>query len=259
MPTKSALGIFFRFPALAKVKKRLADEIGEDAALKAYESMLDATIESVSKLKGIDIYGFFEGEIASLNLPLPSDNPPIPPLEKGGKGGFGKGEMLEFPKDLLLVPQKGSNLGERMYKAIQWLFDNGYHKVSLIGTDSPDLPLFFIKEAFLKLDSYELVIGPSEDGGYYLIGMKEPLEMVFKNIEWGCDTVLKNTILLARTAGKSYFLLSEWYDIDDFNTLNRWRLSIKANTHQYVCNIRIRGEKHENRSKKSNSWEGRRY
>jgi rSAM/selenodomain-associated transferase 1 len=203
MPLKSALGIFFRFPALGKVKKRLAYEIGEDAALKAYESMLNATIENVSKLKGIDIYGFYEGEGTSLNH-LPSITVP-------------------------LISQKGFNLGERMYKAIQWLFENGYQKVSLIGTDSPDLPLFFIKEAFQKLNSYELVIGPSEDGGYYLIGMKEPLEMVFKNIKWGSDTVLNDTILHAHTAKKSYFLLSEWYDIDDFNTLNRWRLGLQAN------------------------------
>jgi rSAM/selenodomain-associated transferase 1 len=229
MPLKSALGIFFRFPALGKVKKRLAYEIGEDAALKAYESMLDATIENVSKLKGIDIYGFYEGEITYLNFRLPSDNPPIPPLEKGGKGGFEKEWILELLKKLPLVAQKGGNLGKRMYKAIQWLFENGYQKVSLIGTDSPDLPLFFIKEAFQKLDSYELVIGPSEDGGYYLIGMKEPLEMVFKNIEWGSNTVLNDTILHAYTAKKSYFLLSEWYDIDDFNTLNRWRLGLQAN------------------------------
>jgi rSAM/selenodomain-associated transferase 1 len=220
MPLKSALGIFFRSPALGKVKKRLAYEIGEDAALKAYESMLNATIENVSKLKGIDIYGFYEGEITSLNFRMPSDNPPIPPLEKSGKEGFEK---------LPLVAQEGGNLGERMYKAIQWFFDKGYQKVLLIGTDSPDLPLFFIKEAFQKLDSYELVIGPSEDGGYYLIGMKEPLEMVFKNMEWGSDTVLNDTILHVHTAKKSYFLLSEWYDIDDFNTLNRWRLGLQAN------------------------------
>jgi rSAM/selenodomain-associated transferase 1 len=229
MPLKSALGIFFRFPALGKVKKRLAYEIGEDAALKAYESMLNATIENVSKLKGIDIYVYYEFEITSLNFRLPSDNPPILLLEKGGKGRFEKEWILELLKKLPLVAQEGGNLGERMYKAIQWLFDKGYQKVSLIGTDSPDLPLFFIKEAFQKLDSYELAIGPSEDGGYYLIGMKEPLEMVFKNIEWGSDTVLNDTILHAHTAKKSYFLLSEWYDIDDFNTLNRWRLGLQAN------------------------------
>src|SRR3990172_8810891 len=111
MPTKSALGIFFRFPALGKVKKRLADEIGENAALTAYESMLKATIENVTKLEGIDLYGFYEGGII----------PPYPPLEKGGKGGFEKGGNFELLKKLPLVTQKGFNLGERMYKAIQWL------------------------------------------------------------------------------------------------------------------------------------------
>ena len=205
MPTKSALGIFFRFPALGKVKKRLADEIGENAALTAYESMLKSTIENVTKLEGIDIYGFYEGEGTSLN-PLPSITVP-------------------------LISQKGNNLGERMYKAIQWLFDNGYQKASLIGTDSPDLPLAFIKDAFQKLDSYKLVIGPSEDGGYYLIGMKNPFDMLFKNIEWGSDKVLKYTVSKAHSAGISYFLLPEWYDIDDLRSLSRWKLEIKESAH----------------------------
>ncbi len=231
MPTKSVLGIFFRFPALGKVKKRLADEIGENAALTAYESMLKATIENVSRLEGIDIYGFYVGGIVSLNRPLPSDNPPIPPLGKGGKGGFEKGGNFELLKKLPLVTQKGNNLGERMCNAIQWLFDNGYQKVSLIGTDSPDLPPAFIKDAFQKLDSYKLVIGPSEDGGYYLIGMKNPFDMLFKNIEWGSDKVLKCTVSKAYSAGISYFLLPEWYDIDDLRSLSRWKLEIKESVH----------------------------
>jgi|SRR4030043_3074 rSAM/selenodomain-associated transferase 1 len=213
MPTKSALGIFFRIPTHGKVKKRLANEIGEDAALTAYESMLEATIENVSRLKGIDLYGFYEGGII----------PPNPPLLKGGRGDY----INKMP----LILQKGFNLGERMYKAIQWLFDNGYQKVSLIGTDSPDLPLAFIKDAFQKLDSYKLVIGPSEDGGYYLIGMKNPFDMLFKNIEWGSDKVLKYTVSKAHSAGISYFLLPEWYDIDDLRSLSRWKLEIKESAH----------------------------
>ena len=213
MPTKSALGIFFRIPTHGKVKKRLANEIGEDAALTAYESMLEATIENVSRLKGIDLYGFYEGGII----------PPNPPLLKGGRGDY----INKMP----LILQKGNNLGERMYNAIQWLFDNGYQKVSLIGTDSPDLPLAFIKDAFQKLDSYKLVIGPSEDGGYYLIGMKNPFDMLFKNIEWGSDKVLKYTVSKAHSAGISYFLLPEWYDIDDLRSLSRWKLEIKESAH----------------------------
>ena len=208
---KSALGIFFRVPALGKVKRRLAAEIGEAEALKVYESMLTATINNALRLQGIDIYGFYEG------------------VERFQK---------EYLKKLPLILQQGVDLGERMHNAIQWLFDNEYQKVLLVGADSPDLPLSFIVEAFQKLNFYELVIGPSEDGGYYLIGMERPLGVLFKNIEWGSDTVLQGTISRAHVFGISYFLLPEWYDIDDRKSLNRLRLS-KKQAHPYeVCRIK---------------------
>jgi len=197
MSKKSALGIFFRIPLYGKVKKRLAAEIGKDAALKAYRSMLDATIENVLRIHGVDIYGFYEGEVTS---------------------------VIDFQKKIPLILQKGNDLGEKMSNAIQWLFQKGDEKVSLIGADSPDLPLPFITEAFEKLDSYDLVIGPSEDGGYYLISMNKPFDTIFKDINWGHDNVLKDTVSKAKAAGISYFLLPQWYDIDDLNSFNRWKL-----------------------------------
>jgi glycosyltransferase A (GT-A) superfamily protein (DUF2064 family) len=224
MSTKSALGIFFRIPAHGKVKKRLAAEIGDKEARKAYEHMLHETIKRVSRLRGIDLYGFYEGEIMSLNLSSSSGNPPTPPLEKGGKGGFEKGGDFELIEKLPLYSQKGAELGERMCNAIKWLFHKGYEKVSLVGADSPDLPISYVTEAFEKLDAYDIVIGPSEDGGYYLIGMKAPFDIIFKNIHWGHESVLKDTILRIESACMRYFLLPEWYDIDDLNGFNRWRL-----------------------------------
>jgi rSAM/selenodomain-associated transferase 1 len=206
MATKSALGIFFRIPVVGKVKMRLADEIGENEACKAYKFMLHETIQRFSRLREIDLYGFYEGEIMSLNLRTSSGDPPILPLEK-----------------LSLYSQKGVKLGERMYNAIKWLFHKGYEKVSLVGADSPDLPLSYVSKAFEKLDAYDVVIGPSEDGGYYLIGMNKPHEVVFEGIQWGHETVLKDTICRAKAADISYFLLSEWYDIDNLDRLNRWR------------------------------------
>jgi len=227
MTKKSALGIFFKIPVLGKVKKRLAAEIGEDEAFKAYGSMLKATIENVSRLRGIDLCGFYEGK----NIYHPPLYP-LPSREGKVKWYFSKGE--EFPLPLWervrvrgmkfpCMPQKGTDLGEKMYDAIKWLFNKKYKKISLIGSDSPDLPLTFIIDAFEKLDSYNLVIGPSEDGGYYLIGMSKPYDRIFKNIKWGHDSVLKETISNANAAGISYFLLPEWYDIDDLNSLDRWR------------------------------------
>ena len=232
MSKKSALGIFFRIPLYGKVKKRLAAEIGKDAALKAYRSMLDATIENVLRIQGIDIYGFYEGE----NIYHPPLYP-LPSREGEVEWYFSKGE--EFPLSLRervrvrgmkfsCMSQKGNNLGERMSNAIQWLFQKGYEKVSLIGADSPDLPPSFITDALEKLDSYDLVIGPSEDGGYYLISMNKPFDIIFKNINWGHKNVLKDTVSKAKAVGISYFLLPKWYDIDDLNSFNRWKLKIPA-------------------------------
>lgn len=205
MNNKSALGIIFRIPEYGKVKKRLAGEIGDEEALKAYKAMLYATIENVMKIEGVDIYGFYDG----CNI-----------------------DRLIMPDKIMCIPQYGGDLGERMLNAIQWLFEKGYTRIGLIGADSPDLPSSFITRAFSELDSRELVIGPSGDGGYYLIGMKSPLKALFKYIKWGSPGVFKDTISLADNERIKYFVLPEWYDIDSADTLKRWRLLYHPPAHQ---------------------------
>jgi len=193
---KSALGIMFRIPEYGKVKKRLAAHIGNEEALKAYASMLYETLKNVQHLKNIDIYGFYDGTIS-------------------------KNENLL--KGIQTMPQDGRYLGEKMYNAIKHLHEAGYEKIVLIGADSPDLPIHYIKDAFLKLNSFEFVIGPAVDGGYYLIGMNMPLDIIFKGIKWGSNSVLKDTISIANNEGIRYFLLPQWYDIDDIESLRQWK------------------------------------
>ncbi|MBZ0155295.1 MAG: TIGR04282 family arsenosugar biosynthesis glycosyltransferase [Alphaproteobacteria bacterium] len=202
MRKPSALGIFFRIPEKGRVKKRLAAEIGEEAALRAYESMLAATIQKVGRLEDIDRIGFYAGRSARA-------------CTWAG---------IPFER------QRGDDLGERMHNAFTLLFARGYRKSVLIGSDSPDLPLSFIIDAFGRLDSSDVVLGPSEDGGYYLIGIREPipLDALFKGIPWGSRGVLTRTIALLRDAGKGFSLLPEWYDIDDSVGLKRWERSLSA-------------------------------
>ena len=192
---KPALGVFFRVPESGKVKKRLSAEIGETAALQAYDSMLSATMDKISGLTAIDIYGFYEGDAARLK---------------------------ELPFEISFIRQHGNDLGERMADAFALLFGKKHEKVALIGSDSPDLPLSFITAAFESLDASDLVLGPSEDGGYYLIGMKKLIEGIFKGVKWGTEDALKHTIANADDAGINYSLLPEWYDIDDLESLKRW-------------------------------------
>lgn len=193
--SESALGIFFRIPELGKVKRRLAKQIGDEEALKVYQAMLIETMKNVQKLEGINLYGFYAGSLE------PS---------------------LEFPSTISYIPQKGIDLGERMLNALAYLFEKGYKKVVLIGSDSPDLPIDYIKQAFQMFNKYALVIGPSKDGGYYLIGMNKPLNEIFKDIVWGSKHVFQDTLLKAKEANINFFLLPEWYDIDDLESLIRW-------------------------------------
>lgn len=192
---KDALGIMFRIPEFGKVKKRLAAQIGDGEALKAYASMLHETIHKVLTLKKVDLYGFYE-DTTKQNIKI---------------------------NKIETLLQKGNNLGEKMFNAFFYLFKKGYKKVALIGADSPDLPLSYIEEAFLKLNIFDLVLGPTEDGGYYLIGMKRPFEILFKDIRWGSKDVLNETVTIAQKEGINYFLLKQWYDIDDIDGLRKWK------------------------------------
>lgn len=194
MKNRFALGIIFRIPEYGKVKSRLARQIGHENALAIYTLMLNKTIENVSNLRGVDIYGFYDGD---------------------------KSKAVDFIKRLCAIPQEGKDLGERMLNVIRWLFGKGYDKVILIGADSPDLPLCYIEDAFSRLNHCELVIGPAMDGGYYLIGMNRFLKGLFEGIEWGRNTVAEDTILKAQNNGIKYFLLPYWYDIDDIDGLKR--------------------------------------
>lgn len=197
MKTECALGIFFRVPEYGKVKKRLAKDIGNEAALEEYEDMLNTTVERVSRLTQISIYGFYNGN----------------PLY-----------LKNLQRRLPLILQKGNDLGEKMYNAISYLFKKGYKRTSLIGVDSPDLPLSFIVDAFELLKYFELVIGPSEDGGYYLIGVNKPFKILFyNNIKWGNSKVFEDTLKIAVKEKIKYHLLPVWYDIDNLETLSRWK------------------------------------
>jgi uncharacterized protein len=119
--------------------------------------------------------------------------------------------------------QQGNSLGERMRHAFEHLFDHGLRNVVLIGSDLPTIPLGFFEQAYGWLDDggTDLVLGPSVDGGYYLIGMNRLLSDVFEGIVWSRDDVLDRTTEKLAALGLKYRLLSSWYDIDTAEDLNR--------------------------------------
>ncbi len=188
--SKKALIIFTRNPELGKVKTRLAKTIGDEAALEIYKFLLSHT-EKITKDLKVDKYLFYSENIHRDDL-WNSD---------------------VFRKKL----QKGEDLGERMQEAFSDLFDMGYERLVIIGSDVLELTQKEIEIAFEILESNSFVVGPAIDGGYYLLGMTRLKKELFRNKNWSTDSVLKDSI--EDIKNESYYVLPEKNDIDTYEDL----------------------------------------
>ena len=132
------------------------------------------------------------------------------------------------------LPQNGEDLGLKMANAFQTLFENGIRNVVLMGTDFPDLPEKIITDALDGLQTHDAVIGPSLDGGYYLIGFREDsfLPAVFKGKPWGTDTVYQKTLNALALAKMSVKKLPKWRDVDVYDDLTNLIQSLKHHPEQ---------------------------
>ena len=136
-----------------------------------------------------------------------------------------------------LLPQRGDKFGERLYFAVEDLFRCGFDAVCLIDSDSPTVPAENFAEAVALLSAREdrVVLGPSDDGGYYLIGVKKPHRNLFEQIDWSTERVLNQTIQRAAAIRLEVKLLPTGYDVDDGASLRRLRDELLA--HARSANI----------------------
>ena len=128
-----------------------------------------------------------------------------------------------LPADFSLLPQRGDRFGERLYFAAEDLFKYGFDSVCLIDSDSPTVPAVNFQNALALLASPDnpIVLGPSEDGGYYLIGLKKAHREMFEEIDWSTERVLNQTIQRAKEIRLEVKLLPTGYDVDDGKSLKR--------------------------------------
>ena len=192
--SKKALIIFIRNPELGQCKTRLAKTTGDEAALNIYTFLLQHTAQ-VSEAVKADKYVFYSETINKNDL----------------------WNTDVFRKKI----QNGTDLGSRMENAFSKLFGLGYEKVMIIGSDLLDLNQHHIEIAFEAFNHHDVVIGPSKDGGYYLLGMKKIHENIFKNKTWGTETVLKET--LNDLQNIKVELLEELNDIDTFEDMKHYK------------------------------------
>lgn len=183
--------MFTKFPERGQVKSRLAKDLGEERAAVLYRCFIEDLLARLSR-------GHYRFQMAF----YPADK------EREIKEMFGN----EFS----YVPQAGENLGERMKEAFIRCFSEGSQSVVVIGSDSPDLPAWIIEEAFFSMDDHDAVIGPSVDGGYYLIGFRRETfnPDVFTGPAWGMENVFRQTMTLLQGTGALVYVLPVWQDID---------------------------------------------
>jgi rSAM/selenodomain-associated transferase 1 len=196
--SKTLLIVFVKNNIIGKVKTRLAKTVGDNKAFEVYKQLVDITEECSLKVDSDKHIYFSEKVITSKWV------------------------------DELKFVQQGNSLGDRMSNAFENGFKQGYEKVILIGSDLPDISPSIIQEAFDKLEKSEVVFGPAEDGGYYLIGMKKPRKFIFENKPWSETELLKLTLEELGKQDVSYSFLQTLNDIDTFEDLKSSKLYTNA-------------------------------
>lgn len=154
-------------------------------------------------------------------------------------------EMLKeiFPAAKGFFTQEGTDLGGKMFNALQYVLGRGYDVVVLTGADLPLMTAAHLESGFAVLDAADISIGPTSDGGYYLVGMKQPHRAIFENQRYGGETVLENTKAAGEAAGLTVALADSCDDVDtpeDLRTLTM-ELSSKTATFQYLMQLRKEG------------------
>lgn len=205
MSKSNALLIFIKAPRLGMVKTRLQPQFTPQESLLLYIAMVEDIICLLKCSTNFELYIFY----------LPEDS---------------RTELEDWlGSSYRYVLQRGKCLGERMENAFNWAFDTGYKRVVIVGSDIPTLELADILQAYSNLDHHDVVLGPSSDGGYYLIGMMESHPELFREIPWSTDEVFKITVEKARSSGIKLHILSEKDDIDNFSDAHSLWQKLKQN------------------------------
>jgi rSAM/selenodomain-associated transferase 1 len=198
--SSSSIIIMMKAPIAGTVKTRLSAILGDEISLELHKAFVLDLLDSLLDTN-LDI-------IAAYHPPK------------------GMNEVRNLiPDNIELITQEGEDLGERQISSIEKMFDLGYDKVFVISADSPDVPTEHIRLAQEILDETDAVIGPSSDGGYYLLGVRKdcPLKELMEGVVWGSRTVTERIVKNSTLVGASIGIAPVWFDIDTVEDLTELR------------------------------------
>ncbi len=190
------LGMFAKFWAPGQVKTRLAATLGAEQAVQLHKVFVQTLLERFARMadRRTIVYS-------------PADR--VEPFAAMAGDGWD------------LAAQAEGDLGQRMRSWFEFAFAAGARRAVLIGSDSPTLPASFIESAFELLREYDAVLGPADDGGYYLVGIARPTPPIFEGMIWSQPTVWGETVARLEAADWRYAALPRWYDVDEWEDLLR--------------------------------------
>jgi uncharacterized protein len=199
----SALIIMAKEPQVGATKTRLCPPLTLADAAKLYEVLLWDTIKMVSDISDIDL---------AIAITPPESTTYFQQIS---------------PEGTQLIPVGCADIGECLTYVLGKLLAIGYKRVIALNSDGPSLPPEYIYQAEQSLDHHDLVFGPAEDGGYYLVGFKEMYVEIFSGIEWSTPQVLLQTLQKVTALGLSVQLLPPWYDIDTAEDIERLQAELQ--------------------------------
>jgi uncharacterized protein len=198
-----ALIIMAKQPQVGNTKTRLVPPLTPQAATVLYEALLLDMIALVASVTGADL---------AIALTPPESIPFFKSITPAGT---------------LLLPVSGADIGSCLAEVLTHLLEIGYRKAIALNSDGPTLPAGYILQAIEFLDDCDLVLGPGHDGGYYLVGMKQPNPGIFTDIAWSTGRVLDQTLQRGKMLGLKTRLAPVWYDIDTAQDLLQLEADLK--------------------------------
>ena len=201
---RTSLNIFAKAPVPGTVKTRMSPPLSPAQCLRLHRALVNHTLARMRPLiaSGLEACLCLTGTLQEA-------------LEQAGRM-----EARGFGVDV----QRGAHLGERLSHALTTRFNQGFPKVIFVGTDCPSLGSKTVRDAVRALDRQEVVIGPAQDGGYYLIGFAACLPEILQGIPWGTPAVHETTLDRLRRRGAGWKLLERQADLDTFGDLKQFYL-----------------------------------
>lgn len=212
--SQAAVALFARLPRRGEVKTRLAATIGEDSALALHTACLASTASLVASLP----------EDVHKRLYLTGTQEEAQEIVR----------ELQLPPSLAVHTQRGETLGERLNHALLEILAAQVERVIFIGSDSPTLSPDILLHALELLEKQDAVIGPAQDGGYYLIGARGFWPEIFRDISWGTEHAFRQTLDNLQRAGRRVAKLPEGYDVDRLEDLERLTHDIHREPAQHL-------------------------